>query len=112
MWRTATSSIASVMPMMIAKCQSLCRMGQTLAAPVSDEKLPPGLWAQGVLDQGSGSSVGPQRLVGRQEPRHLVAPLELVQHAPAAVLAHLRAPLRIVEQLADLGGEVPGVVLL
>src|SRR5688500_16385555 len=52
------------------------------------------------------SRARPERLVRGEELRHLVAPLELVLHPAPAELAHRRAPGRVVEQLADLRGEV------
>src|SRR5688572_10140218 len=56
--------------------------------------------------------LGPQRVVGGEKLRRLVAPLELVLHPPAAEGAHARALLRVVEQLGDLHREMHRVVLL
>src|SRR6185436_4420227 len=54
----------------------------------------------------------PERVVGGEQLGRLVAPLELVLHAPAAKLAHCLALRRVVEQIDDPGGEVHRVVAL
>ena len=56
------------------------------------------------------SVIAESTVVGREQLRRLVLPVELVLHARAPECAHARAPRRVVEQLDDLLRQVDAIV--